>query len=120
MSYPDDLPEEISAGNLHEYLYQLTLAVCRDKEYVYQAYASCFCEISSKIFNQGATNASGETTLYGIKSDYDVHISWAISRRVNFIKFNCVEFLFDIQTKIGEKIRTFPASFELSHGSLVR
>jgi hypothetical protein len=120
MSYPDDLPEEISAGNLHEYLYQLTLAVCRDKEYAYQAYASCFCEITSKVFSRGATVAAGETTLYGIKSDYDVHISWTISRRVNFMKYNCVEFVFDIRTKTGEKIKTLTALFELSHGDLVR
>lgn len=116
LTLPDDLPAEIVADTLHDYLYQLTLAVCRDKEYAYRAFAACFREVSERIFAEGGTEPGGETLLYGIKSDYNVQISWTMSRRLNFMKFNSVAFVFEIISKSSEPVTTFTATFELSHG----
>lgn len=106
---------------LHEWLYDITLSICHDRDYAYKAYYEVFCMIMSDVFMKGALTEKGSATIYGIKSDYNANIDYSLKHRLNYIGLNEIHFKCDIFNKVTNGMEeTHEISFELSSGEAIK
>ena len=105
---------------LHEWIYNITGSICYDREYVYLTFCKSFCNLTKSIFENGASMENGCITIYGIKSDFNAIISYTLSKRLNYLSLNQIDFKCEIINKYSNMVKeTRTACFELSQGEII-
>jgi hypothetical protein len=102
---------------LHEWLYDLVVNTCYDRDYLYLFYFRQYTGLMNEILEKGKTQGNGHYEFAGLKNDLQVSLDWELEEIIRWSGSNRIILHYKIEDRTqGSILESGHKIFNLTTG----